>query len=1085
MERSAYSDEGIPPAGGHAASADSELPLLAVDTAIKQTARGRGDVVGVTCANGNVLVATSRGFLIRYYWDDMGNERASEAEVTKNGDAHIHAVFVDPSANHVLVSTRGSGGAAELHYVHRRWPRSRVLTKFKGVAVCAVGWCRPLDTFGDEFNGDGTYGSDDSCTGPILLGTEAGSLLEVTLDERLLQQKREAQPLTLLAGLSTPGGAPSPIIGVHQEYIPATSSYVVLAATSSALYSFSGGPSLEALFAQRAGVRPVPVLEAVASARRAQLHLYYPSSTEADGWGARPLARRPSRFAWLVGSMVYHGELDYESADGHGGVLRHAGVLPLPGAAAAAEAAAAGAAAGTSSAGAGGDITMRALPTGTEGEPTSPTSAQTRSLDDGGEAQCLAMTAYHFIVLSGDQLYAVNRVSGRVVAEVGFRSPLTKSVSGEPSRSINGLAKDDVSGTMYAFSDESLYEVSVLSEGRDMWRVYLQQHDWDAALSHCSSSAQRDEVHLCRADNAFAAWDLGTAAIHYAKVVGGVPPFEDVALKFVEGAQRESAAGVGGSGIGGSAQATDALALFLSTKLGVLGRGDRAQATMVAAWLTELYLDQINRELLEFGGVHSERYEAQVAALRCFLTSGPSLEALDPGTTCSLLASYGRMEELVAYAAARGDHEAVLEYLMSHPGAAAKALAVMRKPSCSSELIYKFAPGLVAAVPEAAVDFFITRAPSLDARRLIPAMLRFGEPGSNTEGRRHVLRYVEFVVEQTGCTEPAVHNLAVALHSLAPGEAALLSYLARTGTGGPGGKPLYDVRHALRLATERGKTRACVKLLCGLGMYEDAVGLALALDLELAKAVAGMPPEEEEGMRRRLWLAVAKHVVQQGGGGSGGGGGGDQQASSIKQAVEFLREAGGLLKLEDILPFFPDFVTIDNFKDAICDSLERYNRQIEELRREMSEATQIADAARRDLKLLSTRSAALGSDHPCAHCGRGLGMAPAPLLGVPSGGSIQPMFAFPTGAAYHGACCAAEVLALAGAQQAVRVRGLLARLAKVKPASRGDPQVSTMQQQLASEVAAEDPRSGEITVRLVDLPFVSEADQQQAALWAI
>ena len=34
------------------------------------------------------------------------------------------------------------------------------------------------------------------------------------------------------------------------------------------------------------------------------------------------------------------------------------------------------------------------------------------------------------------------------------------------------------------------------------------------------------------------------------------------------------------------------------------------------------------------------------------------------------------------------------------------------------------------------------------------------------------------------------------------------------------------------------------------------------------------------------------------------------------------------MKLEDILPFFPDFVMIDNFKDAICDSLERYNRQV-------------------------------------------------------------------------------------------------------------------------------------------------------------
>lgn len=42
----------------------------------------------------------------------------------------------------------------------------------------------------------------------------------------------------------------------------------------------------------------------------------------------------------------------------------------------------------------------------------------------------------HSTTIRGDQLYAVNRVSGKVVAEVGFRSPLTKSVSGEPSRSF-------------------------------------------------------------------------------------------------------------------------------------------------------------------------------------------------------------------------------------------------------------------------------------------------------------------------------------------------------------------------------------------------------------------------------------------------------------------------------------------------------------------------------------------------------------------------------------------------------------------------------------------------------------------------
>ena len=53
---------------------------------------------------------------------------------------------------------------------------------------------------------------------------------------------------------------------------------------------------------------------------------------------------------------------------------------------------------------------------------------------------CFDRTVSHFAVLlslpQGDQVYAINRVSGRVVAEVGFRSPLTKNVSGAPSRSI-------------------------------------------------------------------------------------------------------------------------------------------------------------------------------------------------------------------------------------------------------------------------------------------------------------------------------------------------------------------------------------------------------------------------------------------------------------------------------------------------------------------------------------------------------------------------------------------------------------------------------------------------------------------------
>lgn len=70
------------------------------------------------------------------------------------------------------------------------------------------------------------------------------------------------------------------------------------------------------------------------------------------------------------------------------------------------------------------------------------------------------------------------------------------------------------------------------------------------------------------------------------------------------------------------------------------------------------------------------------------------------------------------------------------------------------------------------------------------------------------------------------------------------------------------------------------------------------------------------------------------------------QDQSIKRINELLQEAGGLINIEDILPLFPDFVQIDDFKEAICQSLEEYNREIEQLKTEMDDATRIADALR-------------------------------------------------------------------------------------------------------------------------------------------
>lgn len=62
--------------------------------------------------------------------------------------------------------------------------------------------------------------------------------------------------------------------------------------------------------------------------------------------------------------------------------------------------------------------------------------------------------------------------------------------------------------------------------------------------------------------------------------------------------------------------------------------------------------------------------------------------------------------------------------------------------------------------------------------------------------------------------------------------------------------------------------------------------------------------------------------------------------------ADFLKDAGGAVKIEDVLPLFPDFARIDAFKGALCDGLADYNAQIQGLRAEMEDATRIADALR-------------------------------------------------------------------------------------------------------------------------------------------
>lgn len=75
-----------------------------------------------------------------------------------------------------------------------------------------------------------------------------------------------------------------------------------------------------------------------------------------------------------------------------------------------------------------------------------------------------------------------------------------------------------------------------------------------------------------------------------------------------------------------------------------------------------------------------------------------------------------------------------------------------------------------------------------------------------------------------------------------------------------------------------------------------------------------------------------------------------------------------LLKIEDILPFFPDFVVIDDFKDEICTALEGYSAHIDALKAEMDEATHNAEAIKQDIAALQKRFIAVDAQERCSSC---------------------------------------------------------------------------------------------------------------------
>lgn len=645
-----------------------------------------------------------------------------------------------------------------------------------------------------------------------------------------------------------------------------------------------------------------------------------------------------------------------------------------------------------------------------------------QSMSESTEAAIL--TQWHIVSLFGGRVVAANRLTGSIVYD--------QLILDQGQRAL-GLYVDQQKNTFWLFTSTEIFEIVVRDEDRDIWRVMLDKQQFNMALQYAHTPAQKDAVAIASGDYLAGKGLFIEAAGVYGK---SSKPFEEVSLAFIDNNQN------------------DALRKYLLTKLITYKKSSIMQRMMIATWLVEIFMAKLNSledtikteaELVE--NLNADQSKEQLGSVRDEFHAFVSKHKadLDRKTIYDVISSHAREEELLYFANAINDYNYVLSYWVQRERWM-EALDVLKKQT-DPEVFYRYSSVLMTHVAHDLVEI-IMRHPDLKPRNIIPALLDYDRNFSGTLFQNQAIRYLQYVINQLQSPDPAVHNTLVSIYAAHPNkdEAALLSYLESQGD-----EPRFDPDFALRLCIQHKRTLSCVHIYTNMGQYIQAVDLALSHnEVEYASIIADRPMSNPV-LRKKLWLAIARKVIS--------------QSNGIKTAIEFLKRCD-LLKIEDLIPFFPDFVVIDDFKDEICNALEDYSRNIDGLKQEMDESSQTAANIKIDIAALDHRYAIVEPGEKCYVCG-------LPLLS-------RQFFVFPCQHAFHSDCLGRKVLEQAGVAKSKRIKECQVQISKglISGAKKDD-----MVAELDALVASACILCSDYAIKRIDEPFIGADDHKNE--WAL
>ena len=1057
-------------------------PLLSLRAMDGWMVGGSAKIRVVAAAHRTLVIATEDEKIL--WWDTSRSVGPSSFDVSSKGGRNIESIFLDPTGNHLLISM----ATGDNYYLHSSFDRVRSLKKMSGVHIQSIAWDK--------------HGGGENATQTILVGGRAGDIYEAQLDHRRkdkywkqVYQLDDEVPICGLEYESFPSSGKSDdsnrrkdddaIGGDTGDVTDGASGgsvdrakYFVMAVTAqpTRYYQFVGGPTFEHLFSKfgSGGKMPARFNEFGTELPYSELHFF-----------SKNYAMRAESFAMLTEVGILHGQLMFGSQNAGDSVVKDTKLLDYSRK--------------------GSDHKSRTI-----SKPSSNTSDDSTDLNgqkfsspsERGALLSMTITEFHFLLLYQHRLCAFTRITHEVV----FEQNLIPSVHGR----AKGLVRDPVRNQLWLYSRTGLFQVQIDREDRDVWRLYLQQakagdgREFEFAFQHAKSQEQQNLVRAMQADHYFSRKEYVVAARYYAKTKRS---FEEVVLKFVTDSSQENAS---------KSKSTDqtklrkALKTYLLEKLKNLAANDKTQKTILCMWLVEMYLNEMN-DLGINGGSSIDESDPVASDLilefksflkvNCDHVCGLNRECAE--TTYQLISAHGQMGMLLYFAELIQDYERMMTHYIQEDSYE-EAVELLRRvgvyhmqrkksppPEAIIELFYKFSPVLMEHAPKVTVKAWIIMKGYLDPSRLIPALVRYSQQlqskardrnakrekerqlrhaqqrlngGKNLDSSSsdivdatqsdvetsYAIQYLDHCVHRLRNTHPAIHNFLLWLYAQQEDDGkSVLDFVCERS------KPYFDLDYALRVCMQANQLKACVRIYTMMNLFDEAVTLALQIgEIDLAKEHATRAASEEA--QKKLWLKIAKQIIED-------ITHRDYRDGDIKEAIKILKDSDDLLKIEDILPLFPDFTTIDDFKTEICDALEEYNENLHGLKDEMNAYVESAKDIRRDIKKLRSRRVVITNRDKCQICGERV--------------TGTNFYAFPDQRVYHCECLVDWVLPHLQPVEAQQVRTIRQQIDHLSRSAQNSTTVKEQEQlrlQL-DDIVASGWLIDHIMIDHIDKPFVDDA----------